>query len=87
MPRSSGGRLISEIGVGGNKGGRNIVADENQNWWTSKMPFLPPKNTSPIETYSQLNVNHIIDFNSLSKLLQEDMYCKSCVNDFVEEYC
>jgi len=47
MPRSSGGPLISEIGVGG-KGGRSIVADENQKWWSSKMPFLEPtKITSP----------------------------------------
>ena len=32
MPRSSGGRLLAEIGVGGH-GRRNIVNDENQNWW------------------------------------------------------
>ena len=31
MPRSSGGRLLAEIGVGGH-GRRNIVNDENQNW-------------------------------------------------------
>jgi hypothetical protein len=41
---------------------------------------------SPIKTYSQLNVNHIIDYSTLSKFLQEDMYCKSCVNKFVQEY-
>jgi hypothetical protein len=40
MPPSSGGHLISEIGVSG-KGGKNIVADENHNWWSSKMTFLP----------------------------------------------
>ena len=48
MPRSSGSRLISEIGVGG-QGGRNTAADENQNRWTSKMPFChPTTTTSPI---------------------------------------
>ena len=97
MPRSSGSRLISEIGVGG-QGGRNIASDENQNWWTSKMPSCPPTTTtspielaitsSPIKTdCSQLNTNHIIDYNTLSKFLKEDMYCKSCVNKFVKEYC
>ena len=55
MPRSSGGRLISEIGVGGNKGGRNIVADENQNWWTSKMPFLPPRKPPNHQLKNTLN--------------------------------
>ena len=45
MPRSSGSRLISEIGVGG-QGGRNIASDENQNWWTSKMPSCPPTTTT-----------------------------------------
>ena len=39
MRHSRFGRLFSEIGVGG-KGGRNIVAGENQNWCSSKMPFL-----------------------------------------------
>ena len=51
MPRSSGSSIISEIGVGG-QGGQNIniASDENQNWWTSKMPFCPPTTTiSPIE--------------------------------------
>jgi hypothetical protein len=49
MPHSSGSSLFSEIDVGG-QGGRNIAADENQNWWTSKMPFCPPTTTtSPIE--------------------------------------
>jgi len=97
MPHSSGSHLISEIGVGG-QGGRNIASDENQNWWTSKMPSCPPTTTtspielaitsSPIKTdCSQLNTNHIIDYNTLSKFLKEDMYCKSCVNKFVKEYC
>ena len=82
MPCSSGSHLNSEIGVGG-QGGRNIAADENQNRWTSKMPFCPPATTtspiepaitsSPIKTNSQLNMNHIIDYNTtLSKFLQED---------------
>jgi hypothetical protein len=48
MSHSSGSRLISEIGAGG-QGGQNIAADENQNWWTSKMPFSPTATTSPIE--------------------------------------
>ena len=44
--------------------------------------------SSPIKTdCSQLNTNHIIDYNTLSKFLKEDMYCKSCVNKFVKEYC
>ena len=95
MPRSSGSRLISEIGVGG-QGGQNIASDENQNWLTSKMLFCPPTTTtspselikfSPIKTDSQLNENHKIDYYTLSKFLQEDLYCKSCVNEFVKEYC
>ena len=89
MPRStSGGPLISEIGVGG-KGGRNIVADENQNWWSSKMPVLEPTTiTSTIETYSQLNINHVIDYtNILSKLLQENLYCKSCLHQIGNKSC
>ena len=32
MPRSSGGRILAEIRVGGH-GCWNIVNDENQNWW------------------------------------------------------
>ena len=59
------------------KGGQNIVADENQNWRSSKMHFLEPTTiTSPFETDSQLNRNHVVDYNTLSKLLQEDV-CKN----------
>ena len=70
------------------KGGQNIVADENQNWRSSKMHFLEPTTiTSPFETESQLNRNHVVDYNTLSKLLQENVYCKSCVNKFIWKYC
>ena len=41
MPRSSGGRLLAEIGVGGH-GRRNIVNDENQNWWCPTIKHSPP---------------------------------------------
>ena len=65
MPRSSGDHLVYEIGTGGH-GGRNIIGDENQNWWSSKIPFHPPKTiTSTIEPESQLNWNYLINHHSL----------------------
>ena len=48
MPRSSGGCLVYGIGAGGH-GGRNVISDENQNWWslssTSSPLFLTIKAT------------------------------------------
>ena len=80
MPHYRGGRLVSEIGTGGH-GGRNIIGDENQNWCSSKIPFHPHKTiTSTIEPESQLNWSHLINHQSLLKLLHEDTCCKSCVN-------
>jgi len=96
MPRSSGSRLISEIGVGG-QGGRNIASDENQNWWTSKMPSCPPTTTtspielaitsSPIKTdCSQLNTNHIIDYNTLSKFFTSNRQQKLSIEQQCESF-
>jgi hypothetical protein len=92
MSCSSGGCLIPEIGVGC-QGGWNIAADGNQNWWTTKMSFLPPTTIispieqitlSTIETTSPLNRNYISDYNTWSKFLQEYMYCKNCFNKIVK---
>jgi len=70
MPRSSGGRLLAEIGVGGH-GRRNIVNDENQNWWCPTIKQPPPATiTSTIQPAFQQSRNQVIDYPSLSTLLQ-----------------
>ena len=62
MPRSSGGRLLAEIGVGGH-GRRNIVNDENQNWWCPTIKKPPPATiTSTIQPAFQQSRNQVIDY-------------------------
>ena len=86
MPRSSGGRLLAEIGVGGH-GRRNIVNDENQNWWCPTIKQPPPATiTSTIQPAFQQSRNQVIDYPSLSTLLQENVFCRTCVSTFVDEY-
>ena len=87
MPRSSGSHLISEIVVGGQE-------DKIQRQMKIKIGgplrclFVTLHIVRITKADSQLNINHIIDYNTFSKFLQEDMvYCKSCVNKFVKEYC
>ena len=78
MPRSSGGRLLAEIGVGGH-GRRNIVNDENQNWWCPTIKKPPPATiTSTIQPAFQQSRNQVIDYPSLSTLLQENVFCRTC---------
>ena len=74
MPRSSGGRLLAEIGVGGH-GHWNIVNDENQNWW------CPTHN----QTTSSYN-NHI--YHSTSFLAkQESSHRLSFIVDIAAGKC
>ena len=94
MPRSSGGRLVSEIGTAGH-GGQNVICDENQNWWSLSSTSLPPLHTIKATKQQQKqlpseqqNRNHyFIDCNSFTRLLNDNVICKSCVNAYVKEYC
>jgi hypothetical protein len=86
MPRSSGGRLLAEIGVGGH-GRRNIVNDENQNWWCPTIKQPPPATiTSTIQPAFQQSRNQVIDYPSLSTLLQKNLFCRTCVSTFVDKF-
>ena len=89
MPSSSGGHLLSKIVVGG-QGCRNLVNDENQNWWCPTIKQSPPatiaSTTSTIQPAFQLSRNQVIDYPSLSTLLQENVFCRTCVSTFVDKY-
>ena len=86
MPRSSGGRLFAEFWNGGH-GYWNIVNSKNQNWWccpTIKQP--PPATiTSTIQPAFEQRRNQVIDYPSLSTLLQENLFCRTRVSTFVDE--
>ena len=93
MPRSSGGHLVSEIGTGGH-GGRNVISNENQNWWSLSSTSSPPLPTIKATKQQQKqlpseqqNRNHFIDCNSFTRLLNDNVICKSCVNAYVKECC
>ena len=94
MPRAtSGGRLVSEIGTGGH-GGRNVISNENQNWWSLSSTSSPPLPTIKATKQQQKqlpseqqNRSHFIDCNSFTRLLNDNVICKSCVNAYVKECC
>ena len=94
MPCSKGAHLVSEIGTGGH-GGRNVIGDENQNWWSlssTSSPLSPLPTNKAIKQQQkqqpseQQNRNHLIGCNSFTRLLNDDVICKSCVNAYVKEY-
>ena len=82
-----------DFGTGGH-GGRNVISNENHNWWSLSSTSLPPLHTIKATKQQQKqlpseqqNRNHFIDCNSFTRLLNDNVICKSCVNAYVKECC